>query len=167
MTEITQVKWEEKKPKLEDVDGKTLLIWRTTGEIIGMDMTGHRYDQFIANQYFKAYAILSDDQRACEWVSSTDDDGFEMLTDSHGYTWSNIEPVGAPYCRHCGLPIHIVDELKPLPLMGIEPEIMKSGVKKWSACYTSDTMYFEIYGVNECDAIESWNSLVKQLAGEK
>jgi hypothetical protein len=159
MTQITQVKWNTDKPKFEDVEGKTVLIWRTTGQLIGMDMDKHRFDQNINNEYFKAFTILSDETVYCEWINKG------AYWQGCGGQWSLVYK----FCPHCGNPIKVIDELKPLQLMGIEPVIQnESGgfYAMWYKLETEEKFVLKTYPTKR-EAIESWNLLVKKLTGEK
>ena len=156
---ITHVKWNTDKPKFEDVEGKTVLIWRTTGQLIGMDMDKHRFDQNINNEYFKAFTILSDETVYCEWINKG------AYWQGCGGQWSLVYK----FCPHCGNPIKVIDELKPLQLMGIEPVIQnESGgfYAMWYKLETEEKFVLKTYPTKR-EAIESWNSLVKKLTGEK
>ena len=156
---ITHVKWNTDKPKFEDVEGKTVLIWRTTGQLIGMDMDKHRFDQNINNEYFKAFTILSDETVYCEWINKG------AYWQGCGGQWSLVYK----FCPHCGNPIKVIDELKPLQLMGIEPVIQnESGgfYAMWYKLETEEKFVLKTYPTKR-EAIESWNLLVKKLTGEK
>jgi len=170
----TQVKWNTDKPKFEDVEGKSVVVKINTA--FPKKTALHFYSEVGRSDYldfynwdrFIAYAILSDEQEYCEY----------SLTMHKVYNPScnpemNIDgEKGYKFCPHCGNPIKIIDELKPLPLMGIEPEIFENAV--------ADGIYYLFYHwqgegaaidsqgyKTKRETIESWNSLVEKLTGEK
>jgi hypothetical protein len=105
-----------------------------------------------------SFAILSDEQQVCEYRIC--EDGSRSVDQHNG----NLHSLDENYCSECGLPIHIVDELKPLPLMGIEPTIVQIGNLGWKVNYESyEQIHILFWYQSDREAIESWNSLVERL----
>ena len=173
-TQITQVKWNTEKPKFEDVEGKTLVVRNDNFDHLKFFYSFDNIDYSVCTVgKFVAYAVLSDEQAVCEYKKVTlgdPEETFFMPQCEGGYLPLHFDQFS--FCPHCGLPIHIVDELKPLPLMGIEPRFEHILV---SPEYTASRLFVEHkdfyfrceYRDTDREAIESWNSLVKKLTGEK
>jgi hypothetical protein len=164
---ITHVKWNTEKPKFGDVEGKYVLIqWtssvgvvhRETHEIVSKnDMIV--FDDDPPGVVFNYYAVLSDEPAYCEWINKG------AYWQGCGGQWSLVYK----FCPHCGNPIKVIDELKPLQLMGIEPVIQnESGgfYAMWYKLETEEKFVLKTYPTKR-EAIESWNLLVKKLTGEK
>ena len=163
----TQVKWNNGYPTKEQAEGKLLLTeWNPSRNPELLDlMNGISYSDIEWSKCYR-WSILSDEQAVCEYDN-------EKNTTSCGWN----ENTAMTYCPNCGLPIHIVDELKPLPLMGIEVFAHSGMADDWFCVEWRNTEIFNsvkhimneyrVIRPTEREAIESWNSLVKKLAGEK
>jgi hypothetical protein len=161
---ITQVKWNTDKPFQNDVEGKLLLAKWYPDERIGIKdfrSGSGLYWKDIDWSRLSGYSVLSDEPVYCEWV----DKG--TYWQGCGGQWSLVYK----FCPHCGLPIKVIDELKPLQLMGIEPEIVcqeGSDGHLWKYQWRLNETYITSDAFfSKREAIESWNSLVKKLTGEK
>jgi hypothetical protein len=161
----TYVKWNTEKPKFEDVKGKWIFM-----EWINERHSNLQTDILMSNtqREFEAnfegmvrYAILSDEPVYCEWTNKG------AYWQGCGGQWSLVYK----FCPHCGNPIKVIDELKPLPLMGIEPEIVcqeGSDGHLWKYQWRLNETYITSDAFfSKREAIESWNLLVKKLTGEK
>ena len=165
-TQITQVKWNTDKLKFEEMEGKRVIINNKHYGIYVRFILNN--DDYIAAfcEGFVGFSILSDEQQTCEWTKEP-----VIVTESYR---TSCDCYSMPYstdykvCPVCTLPIHIVDELKPLPLMGIEPEKEKTGDFTYYIIYLgSGSIIRSVASTNDREAVESWNSLVKKLTGEK
>ena len=166
----TYVKWNTEKPKFEDVKGKWIFM-----EWINERHSNLQTDILMSNtqREFEAnfegmvrYAILSDEPVYCEWTRLPDSSGITHFF--CGCNKSDVLQIGK-FCQFCGNSIHIIDELKPLQLMGIEPVIQnESGgfYAMWYKLETEEKFVLKTYPTKR-EAIESWNLLVKKLTGEK
>ena len=166
MTQITQVKWNTDKPKFEDVWKKSVVVCLRSGSLpqIFFILGQRSYDElFNGTGYSRVekYAILSEEPVYCEWTETVN-----FLIDYKTSCGVHTEHK-TKYCPFCGLPIKVIDELKPLPLMGIEPVInVTLGVYQCVWENNGDTI-ISIADTKKVHAIESWNLLVKKLTGEK
>jgi hypothetical protein len=158
---ITQVKWNKGIPGFKEVENKTILVKRKDGVVVYSEKIVDRI-QIQPYDCIDSFAILSDEEQVCEWKKNILDvyqGGCTSMVIGYNDWWK--------FCPHCGNPIHIVDELKPLPLMGIEPVInVTLGVYQ---CVWENFVYTisSLADTKKVHAIESWNSLVKKLTGEK
>jgi hypothetical protein len=174
---ITNVNWNTVKPKFEDVEGKIVALEWNYGVLdIGKIITIKHYENITWSEV-ERYAILSEGA-VCEWTKVPDNGAGHQETscnhDFYGGEAGNCEVPHFTYCPFCANPIHIVDELKPLPLMGIEPILERSisghYFYRWNGVNNPDPFQWEyttpVFNT-EREAIESWNSLVGKLTGEK
>jgi hypothetical protein len=173
---ITHVKWNTDKPKFEDVEGKIVIVeWAH----IAKEMDSFKfYDigsfERVNWKNVKCCAVLSDEPVYCEWTRLPDSSGITHFF--CGCNKSDVLQIGK-HCQFCGNPIYIVDELKPLPLMGIEPKVHTGMADDWveiewtategNSYFAHITEYYRIIRPTKREAIESWNLLVKKLTGEK
>jgi hypothetical protein len=167
---ITQVKWNEVKPKFEDVEGRYLVIKLGLSGVYQIPVvTRTIYDSILMQDKYSVYAILSDEPVYCEWLDSRN--GLYEPSCTKGFRFTGDAHLCYPYCPKCGLPIKVIDELKPLPLMGIEPKIEYSEGSDghlWTYQWRmNETIINSNSFYSKREAIESWNSLVKKLTGEK
>ena len=157
---ITQVKWNTEMPKFEDVENKiTLVWWEDSQNIVHTDVLNNWSRDAFENNFkgMVKFTILSDEPVYCEWVNRG------TYWQGCGGQWSLVYK----FCPHCGLPIKVIDELKPLPLMGIEPVInVTFGIYQCVWENNGDTI-ISLADTKKVHAIESWNLLVKKLTGEK
>jgi len=184
---ITHIRWNTDKPKFEDVKGKYIIVEYEDGAHSHLTFieTEKTYRDLIVNNpilsNFKKYSVVdfSDEPAYCEWEKINEGEHKNYFRsrcckDYLGVRGANriFLPVQAqdPFCGHCGLPIKVIDELKPLPLMGIEPTfercLVNTGVAR---IYINSEKFCISTPVADSDreAIESWNSLVGKLTGEK
>ena len=176
---ITQVKWNDREPSFEEIKGKLILVtWNKERTPVATRIkTKTLFDEY--DWRGVSFSILSEGA-VCEWTKVPDNGAGHQETscnhDFYGGEAGNCEVPHFTYCPFCANPIHIVDELKPLPLMGIEPKIYEaveeSGPfdgEEWFYEYTVETMTIKNNEsfTSQREAIESWNSLVKKLTGEK
>ena len=179
----TYVKWSDGYPTKEVAEKKLIMCeWKNFAIPQFIDLRhGEKYDNYDWYRCMR-FTILSDEP-ACEWRP----DGNPLQP---GYMNPHnarclFLPDKPEFCMFCGLPIHIVDELKPLPLMGIEPEIIfDNGLndtplpKGVIAQGSTPMFYIEYCTKNDSDwfiqtpeyktereAIESWNELVGKVTG--
>jgi hypothetical protein len=178
------VKWNTEKPKFEDVKGKYIIVEYEDGAHSHLTFieTEKTYRDLIVNNpilsNFKKCSVVdfSDEPAYCEWEKINEGEHKNYFRsrcckDYLGVRGANriFLPVQAqdPFCGHCGLPIKVIDELKPLPLMGIEPVInVTFGVYQCVWENNGDPI-ISLADTKKVHAIESWNSLVKKLTGEK
>ena len=170
----TIVKWNTDKPKFEDVEGKSVVVKKSMELPPRMalrfysEVTRSDYLDFYNFYSFVAYAILTDEVEYCEWkknILGVYQGGCTSLCIDFNDWWK--------FCPHCGLPIKIVYETKPVLLDGIELEPKKyldnSGFKsKYYYAIVTDDFY--ISGKicdTENEAITTWNSFVGRMGGEK
>ena len=166
---ITQVKWNTGKPRFEDVEGKIVIVeW---GHTAAKEMDSFKFFDVLSFERVnwknvKSYAILSDEQQACCccWIRLPDASGIEQYA-VPDHQVSMLKPLGN-FCPHCGLPIHIVDELKPLPLMGIEPTLVQIDTF-WYLTWSKTGEFYQFSGLDKNKIFESWNSFVGKLTSEK
>jgi len=177
---ITQVKWNTDKPKFEDVKGKKIYfefeannpkeLFVGQRKIVTIGDYNYAFPSHEGNSYPTIrYAILSDEPVYCEYKQDFGI-GYRYETScGESFYFSNTPPSKGSYihCQKCGLPIKVIDELKPLPLMGIEPVInVTLGVYQCVWENNGDTI-ISLADTKKVHAIKSWNSLVKKLTGEK
>ena len=157
---ITHVKWNTDKPFQNDVEGKLLLAKWYPDERIGIKdfrSGSGLYWKDIDWSRLSGYSVLSDEPVYCEWVNRG------TYWQGCGGQWSLVYK----FCPHCGLPIKVIDELKPMTFMGIEPVInVTLGVYQCVWENNGDTI-ISLADTKKVHAIESWNSLVGKLTGEK
>jgi hypothetical protein len=172
---ITHIRWNTDKPKFEDVKGKYIIVEYEDGAHSHLTFieTEKTYRDLIVNNpilsNFKKYSVVdfSDEPVYCEWVNRG------TYWQGCGGQWSLVYK----FCPHCGLPIKVIDELKPLQLMGIEPKVHTGMADDWveiewtategNSYFAHITEYYRIIRPTKREAIESWNSLVGKLTGEK
>ena len=167
----TYVKWNTEKPKFEEVEGKRVLVrHRFVGvghEIEFIDGVNRALFETWFDDELIAYAILSDEQPTCEWERIETEGICKSHTGRVDLGYFNLWKV----CPECTRPIHIVEEVKPLPLMGIEPHIHENDVHGeliWYYHFQGNGAIIDSEGyTTKREAIESWNSLVGKLTGEK
>ena len=161
----TYVTFSKQKPKFKNVKGKY-------GFVIDKDDLLHSGVQEIDNVFYSLWiednevfgliGILSDEQSVCEWEKNILDQyqgGCTSLVVEYSDWWK--------FCPFCGRLIKVVDELKPLPLMGIEQELRGTTGKYWCEINIDDATVSSKSEKTKREAIESWNSLVGKLTGEK
>jgi hypothetical protein len=157
---ITHVKWNTDKPFQNDVEGKLLLAKWYPDERIGIKdfrSGSGLYWKDIDWSRLSGYSVLSDEPVYCEWTRL--DSGYLQ---GCGGQWKLFYK----FCPHCGLPIKVIEDEQPLPLMGIEPVInVTLGVYQCVWENNGDTI-ISLADTKKVHAIESWNSLVKKLTGE-
>ena len=108
----------------------------------------------------------------CEWTEEETPGMYHPNCDKE-FAFTGDNHLCYPYCPKCGRQIKVTDELKPLPLMGIEPVVRDNGDGRFIVMYTAyDPVHtfvvmkkIDIYGATGREAIESWNSLVGKLKG--
>jgi hypothetical protein len=164
---ITQVKWNKDKPKFKDVEGK-LIVVKTNGigeylypayQIRSEGTYRHAFIDFIA------YAILSDEPVYCEWRKNDIGEYQGSCTSLLiGYCdWWVMCPV-------CGNPIKVIEDEKPLPLMGIYPKIECSEGSDghlWTYHWYSGEIIISSNAFDsKREAIVSWNEFVKRVSKE-
>ena len=168
---ITQVKWNDGMPDYKAIEGKLLLaeirIEDTSGSykrIVLFDKFGHG----IQKVNIVRYSILSDEPVYCEWSDSRN--GLYEPSCTKGFRFTGDAHLCYPYCPKCGLPIKVIDELKPLPLMGIEPKIEYSEGSDghlWTYYWYSNGIIISSNAFDsKREAIVSWNEFVKRVSKE-
>jgi hypothetical protein len=169
----TYVKWNDRTPSFEEIKGKLILFsWdKKNHDIVRIETKTH-FDEY--DWEGVSFSILSDEPVYCEWEKLPDNgNGHYESTCNHDFYGGtgNTEVLNFSFCPHCGLPIKVIDELKPLQLMGIEPEIVcqeGSDGHLWKYQWRLNETYITSDAFfSKREAIESWNSLVKKLTGEK
>jgi hypothetical protein len=178
---ITYVKWNTEKPKFEEVKDKWIFMeWETkqTGLQTDLLVSYTAKDHESNFEGMIRYAVLSDEQPVCEWERIAEGEHKNYFRSQCQRDLQELGggnriwlPVQAqePFCGHCGRLIHIVDELKPLPLMGIEPVLIHSSIDNrywYEISYNGFDITSQAKESNR-EAIESWNYLKKRLTGEK
>ena len=171
---ITNVNWNTVKPKFEDVEGKIVALEWNYGVLdIGKIITIKHYENITWSEV-ERYAILSEGA-VCEWTKVPDNGAGHQETscnhDFYGGEAGNCEVPHFTYCPFCANPIHIVDELKPLPLLGIEPEIEMVDSYSYSLTWSNLRNHQQIKVIMPTKKmlIDLWNDgqFVKNLTGEK
>lgn len=166
----------------EDVEGKYIIVEYEDGAHSHLTFieTEKTYRDLIVNNpilsNFKKYSVVdfSDEPVYCEWEKLPDNgNGHYESTCNHDFYGGtgNTEVLNFSFCPHCSLPIKVIDELKPLPLMGIEPKLERHLVNDSLTSHrfyihTKDVYIYPRWEDTEREAIESWNSLVKKLTGQ-
>jgi DNA-directed RNA polymerase subunit RPC12/RpoP len=170
---ITQVKWNTEMPKFEDVENKiTLVWWEDSQNIVHTDVLNNWSRDAFENNFkgMVKFTILSDEPVYCEWTK--DEDAVYHTKCGHQFYFddsSAIEENHHVWCQYCGSVIHIVDELKPLPLDEVMPKIIDHyNSESFSVEYEKDGWKYSTPMLESTEAaITAWNSLVKKLTGEK
>ena len=175
---ITHVKW-NKDEKIPTGDmGKLFLAEYNNGHFDVGQIHNIEWDNT------KRYAILSDEQPEREPVivevlTASENDGIKecmVFADSFDYSeirQSLIDIYGGRNVCLSSIEIgHIpenikryVDGLKPMKLMGIEPEIAEIN-HYWYINWNKDGNVYQVCRKDNREAVESWNSLVLKLTGE-
>jgi hypothetical protein len=176
----THINWISGYPTEDEADEKELLVqWRGDQRLSIEDLrdTSLDYSDYEWTRCIR-YAILSDEPQYCEYEKIAEGEHKNYFRSQCQRDLPELGggnriwlPVKAqePFCGHCGLPIRIIDELKPLPLMGIEPVLIHSSIDDriwYEISYDGFDITSQAKESNR-EAIESWNSLVKKLTGEK
>jgi hypothetical protein len=154
---ITQVKWNDREPSFEEVKGKLMLFSWNKEKIPGVIRveTKTYFDEYDWSGV--SFSILSDEPVYCEWTK----DEFGVPVSPHVNDVTEYK-----FCYDCGLPVKVIDELKPLPLMGIEPVIVVTLGVYQCVWENNNNTIISLADTSKVRAIESWNSLVKKLTGE-
>ena len=167
---ITQVKWNDREPSFEEVKGKLMLFTWNKEKIPGVIRveTKTYFDEYDWSGV--SFSILSDEPVYCEWTK--DEDAVYHTKCGHQFYFddsSAIEENHHVWCQYCGSVIHIVDELKPLPLDEVMPKIIDHyNSESFSVEYEKDGWKYSTPMLESTEAaITAWNSLVKKLTGEK
>ncbi|MFA5154340.1 MAG: hypothetical protein WC554_17455 [Clostridia bacterium] len=171
---ITQVKWNDREPSFEEIKGKLILVtWSKERTPVATRIkTKTLFDEY--DWRGVSFSILSEGA-VCEWTKVPDNGAGHQETscnhDFYGGEAGNCEVPHFTYCPFCANPIHIVDELKPLPLLGIEPEIEMVDSYSYSLTWSNLRNHQQIKVIMPTKKmlIDLWNDgqFVKNLTGEK
>jgi len=181
MTQITQIKWNTDKPKFEDVRGKLLVIkTERQGEFLYPSYqirSEKTYIHVFTDKNFISYAILTDEPVFCEWEKISEGEHknyFRSQCQRDLYGVKGANRLWAPilgeelFCPHCSNHIKIIEEVKPMMLDGILPDIQQIPLCDRYQCYWNHHgSWHGTEGNTKQLAITAWNDFVSRMTGEK
>jgi len=184
----TIVKWNTDIPSFDSVAGKRIIVeYRDEFHQHKKATDSLTPDQYRVWFGFGAvdirYAILTDEVEYCEWANENIGNSERLFPGCvkkvmQYMEWkSDVDNMEYKYCPHCGNPIKIIEEVKPMELDGVKPKIHAGMADGWVEIECTVTENNPgLKHIRECyriirptknEAITAWNAFVSRMGGEK